>query len=114
MKLTPSRARELSGKGVSVNMAKVIRTIVKEVATVAPSSSPELPAKETPAAVVEAKTDDRIVEELKALAKSNEAASKALMASLKELSKPKPPKKWHCTVGRDVRGVIQTMDIVER
>lgn len=121
MKLTPSKARELSSKGMSVDMARVVRSVVKEVVKETAKEPERLmldaiqsvsPIERSPG-IVEVKTDDKIIKELQALAKSNEIASSALLASMKELSKPKPPKKWHCTVGRDVRGIIKTVDIVE-
>ena len=108
MKLTQQMARELRAQGVKVNMRQVVRDA-------RPDQPDELPAKEheKPASPPAPDVTPVLIDGLIQMANASEANTKNIAEILRELAKPKSKRNWRCTIGRNSRGEMATVDINE-
>lgn len=111
MKLTPEKARELRKRGIKVDPRQIVR---EQSPTEERQSEPQSPPEKPDLIPV-------ILDGLVEVARSNESnigtmskLSESMLAAMAEIAKPKPPKHWTCTIGRNSRGEMATVDIKEQ
>lgn len=108
MKLTQQIAKELRAQGVKVNMRQVVRDSRPE-----PPESLPVKASEKPAFPPAPDVTPVLIEGLIQMANASEANTKNITEILREIAKPKPKRNWRCTIGRNSRGEMATVDINE-
>lgn len=112
MKLSPRRALELRRRGIDVPIDTVARAEVAEVLEKKSEETPDsrviLPDSPLLASIVQVAEDTDY--NFKELIKLNAT----LVTTLSTLAKPKEKKKWSCTIGRNSRGEMSSVDIQEQ